>query len=302
MYFVVALQDMVEFGGSDANSLKQAIDGVFDPDSERSNIPLVDYQTKLVSVTSDGAAVNMGIIKGAMTQLGESRPWLIKIHCISHRLELALKEGIKEFDKLNNIETIYTTIFYLLRNSGKLKTACKEAAKALNITWYTLPKIHGTRFISHRRRGLSKFLHNYPAIITAFLNGIAQGYKKEMVAKMKGVIKKMQSHKFLLNLCVYVDILESVSILSLQFERNLLMAFEVRLELEKALSRLEEMRDETEEEAIDSCIKKFSIKDEFDLVTLTAEYPKAGHERKKIGNQEYTEVELDTMTNIDVSN
>ena len=153
-YFVVALLEMAEFGGTDALSLKQALDSVF----QMGNIPLEDYETKLVSATSHGANVNLGIYNGALTMMKHERPWLVTIHCANHRLELALKDAVVDIPKFNECDKFYTILFYLFKNSGKLKTETKNAAAALNITYYPLPKIHGTRFLNHRCR---RRLHSY---------------------------------------------------------------------------------------------------------------------------------------------
>ena len=103
-------------------------------------------------------SVNFGCYRGVLTQLAENRPWLLKIHCVNHRVELAIKEAtnVKYFKKA---ESFYRHNFYLLKNSGPLKASLKQACKALGVTYYNLPKCHGTRFINHRKRGFSKFIH-----------------------------------------------------------------------------------------------------------------------------------------------
>lgn len=50
----------------------------------------------LVASAADGAAVNFGEINGVLTKLKHSAPWMIKVHCIAHRLELALKDAFKD--------------------------------------------------------------------------------------------------------------------------------------------------------------------------------------------------------------
>ena len=55
---------MADFGGTDAHSLKNALDSVF---NDTGNVSLADYETKLVSTTSDGANVNLGVYNGALT-------------------------------------------------------------------------------------------------------------------------------------------------------------------------------------------------------------------------------------------
>ena len=58
---------MKNFGGADANSLKSALDSVFQKDG---NVPLNDYNTKLISATADGANVNLGVYNGALNPTG----------------------------------------------------------------------------------------------------------------------------------------------------------------------------------------------------------------------------------------
>lgn len=69
----------------------------------------------------------------------------MKIHCINHPVELSFKDALKE-STFKDIDTFYTTNFYLLHDSGKIKSEVKNATKALNIQHYTLPKMGGTRF------------------------------------------------------------------------------------------------------------------------------------------------------------
>ena len=89
VYFVISLLEMASFGGTDAASLKLALDSVFQVENQELNCksgnwPLDDYQTKLVSATADGANVNMGIYNGALTLMANERPWLVIIHCVNH--------------------------------------------------------------------------------------------------------------------------------------------------------------------------------------------------------------------------
>ena len=77
MYFSVSLMEMSDWGGTDAEYIKKAIDNIF---SINGKIPLEDYTTKLVSVTADGASVNTGHKGGLFTKLERdgNRPWLLK--------------------------------------------------------------------------------------------------------------------------------------------------------------------------------------------------------------------------------
>ena len=49
----------------------------------------------MVSMTADGASVNFGQYRGLLTRMSnDDRDWLLKIHCVCHRLELAIKDSL----------------------------------------------------------------------------------------------------------------------------------------------------------------------------------------------------------------
>ena len=104
-----------------------------------------DYNAKLVSCTADGASVNFGEYTGLLKRLDDERGWLVKIHCANHRIELAVKDAFKT-SVFTEVDTCYTSLYSLLKNSGKIKGEVKEAAVALNIESYSLPKLTGTRY------------------------------------------------------------------------------------------------------------------------------------------------------------
>jgi len=133
------------YGGANATAIKKAVDKIF---TEKYNLGDVEqYCDKMISATADGASVNFGIYKGLLTKLSEDRPWLLKIHCVNHRLELAVKDAMKDSPLFILAHRMYTTIYYLLQNSGPLSAEVKNACKALNITYYELTRFAGTRFI-----------------------------------------------------------------------------------------------------------------------------------------------------------
>ena len=147
VYLVASLLEAADFGGTDA---------VF---NDTGNVPLADYETKLISATSDGANVNLGVCNGTLTQLAHEWPWLVTVHFVNHRLELAMKDTISQIIDYQECDRFYTTIFYLFKNSRKLKALAEIAAEALNITRYCLLKLNGTRLVGLRHRALKKLLH-----------------------------------------------------------------------------------------------------------------------------------------------
>ena len=123
-------------------------------------------------------------------------------------------------------------MFYLFKNSGKLKSRVKRIDVLHGITFYLLSKIHGTRFINHRRKGYSNPLHNLPALIASLENALAneRASARETRAKIHGILKKLESNIFLCLGAVYVDVLENMATLSLISEKDFLLSMKCTLQ------------------------------------------------------------------------
>ena len=67
----------------------------------------------------------------------DRRDWLVPIHCVNHRLELAIKDS---FDKspFSAVDKLYITLFNLFKNSAAIKSDLYQAAEVLEISVYTL--------------------------------------------------------------------------------------------------------------------------------------------------------------------
>ena len=106
-----------------------------------------------------------------------------------------MKDTISQIIDYQESDQFWKTIFYLFKNSGKLKILAKKAAEALNITWYCLPKLSGTKFFGHRHKSLKKLLHNWLALLTAFTDFLSfkRNNKKETRAKVTGILNKLKS-------------------------------------------------------------------------------------------------------------
>ena len=298
VYLVVALLDMKRFCGVNAMSIKTAIDSIFSSeDGKTHRICINDYIKNVVSATADGANVNLGVYSGVLTQMKHEREWLVNIHCVNHRLELALKDVIKSFVPFQRLDSFYKDLWYLLRKSGKLKAEIMEAAAALDITFYEFPKIHGTRFLSHRKRGMTRLLHNWPAVKLAFENVVAsnKGCAGETKAKVGGLLKKLKDYRHLCSVAAYLDVLDSLGPLSLVFEKQNLLAFEIPPAVERTKDSLKEIAEE--HSLVASHLGKYRLERNGDKMTVKVSFPKAGHERRKPDNRDHADFEIEGLAN-----
>ena len=111
--FTVALVDMDAYGDANARNLKRAINDVF---RLKVALPAERYIKLQVSAMAGGAAVNTGVYNGLMTQMkADGRPWLLTIHCVAHRFELAIKDSCLKHVEFVQTKDLMITIFYIMK-------------------------------------------------------------------------------------------------------------------------------------------------------------------------------------------
>ena len=273
---------MSDWGGTDAESLKKRIDNIFMDDG---NIPVAQYRTKLVSLTTDGASVNTGHISGLMTRFAANREWLVKMHCINHLVELAVKAPLKE-SKFKDIDDFYSSNFYLLRDSGKIKSSLKITCEALGIQHYSLPKMSGTRFIGHRRRAFRTLLNMWPAFIMAYSNVVSDNKTRaETKAKVEDLLRKFEHYRYISLKCLYLDLLERTVPASKIFEGERLLPFEIKMSIQTTLADITELLDDDYDD-LDSHLQRFwpSENEEGELI-LESEHNSPMDKSRKIENR-----------------
>lgn len=75
--------------------------------------------------------------------------FLYGIHCMAHRLELAIVKAMKTVNYFENFETFVNNLFQFYNlNNSKRKSHLKETAKLLNKKMHALNYIYHVRWIS----------------------------------------------------------------------------------------------------------------------------------------------------------
>lgn len=160
-------------------------------------IPIFLHTGKLVGMTTDGASNMMGHKNGLAKLVKDSKPELISIHCLCHRLELALRDTFKGsatkhlYDKLM---TLMIGLYYFYRKSHKQQMGLKDAMEMLKLQGTFPPKVTGTRWISYVMGGIQSLRRTYRAYeahlsTSSHSNAKAEGLfklltNKELVAFM----------------------------------------------------------------------------------------------------------------------
>lgn len=165
--------------------------------------PTIRYLNVMVSATSDGASVNMGKYSGVLTQMKRERSWLLTVHCISHRAELAMKDSLMKEARFKKINDFMISLYYTFKKAHKLKREMKDYAKVENVQIYTFPKVHGTRFLGHQRHGVKVLLNNWVPLTHTLEHAVASNGHRNMAPKLRGYVKQLRDFSFFSSACLY---------------------------------------------------------------------------------------------------
>ena len=281
----VGLANIEDAGDATAANIKSSLDNMF------SSLGLQDeWENNLISVAADGASVNTGAKNGLFVRLAEDRPWIIATHCVSHKLELALKNSIMKQKQFDDVKEFMTGLYYYCKRSGKFVRHVKETAALLNVSMLKMPKVHGTRFLNHQRKGVGALIHNWVLYIQGIENSL-ESSRGNTNAKLLGFLKKLKSIKFLYTALLYSEILDVVAPLSLKFQESNLQVFEIVPAVSEATALLGDVTDDSIDE--DYIATKYGIR--LDSQKLSQNLLKAGHNKRAKNNQEHVTLEYNGM-------
>lgn len=145
--------------------------------------------------------------------------------------------------------------------------------------------------MAHQRRGLVNLTQNW-VVLAQTLESAMASENASTHAQLRGILKVIKDARFLVKCCMYKLLLEEFSKLSLKFQNNDIMCFDVLPAVERSKGAI-----------VDLLSAESSVEDLLSSVgmhlagsTLTQRLPREGHMRKKVENREYLEVSYENMT------
>ena len=179
----------------------------------------VDQTCKLIDLECDGASENLGAraLKGLVK---EERPWIVVVWCFAHRLELAIKDALKN-TFFSTINERMLRLYYIYRKAAKkcreFKDLIAELSECLDTSEF--PTSGGSRPIStcgttHNVAALNRIIDRFGAYlshITALTEDSSTTPDDKQ--KLKGDVTKWRESKMLTGCAVFHDILKPTSLL-----------------------------------------------------------------------------------------
>lgn len=166
---------------------------------------------QLVGFCADGASVNMGRIGGVAALLTNNipAPWLVVIHCVSHRFELAVKDAFKDTG-CDAVVDMLLAMYVLYEKSNKRLRELKALGEIMHEHVLKPHKANGTRWVQHKSRACSAIIQDYAVIIAHLEAQTADDSNTPAAdkARLKGYLRTLRSLKFVLYLLYMKVILE----------------------------------------------------------------------------------------------
>ena len=172
-------------------------------------------KAKIVCFGCDGASVNTGLTKGVIVHLRKAvGEWVLMVHCMAHRLELAYKDGLKECKLYSVVFSLLSSLFawykhYLQR--ANLKAAFESLQKV-----HVLPtRVGGTRWLQHTKLATTQVIRGYQGFVL-HLEQVAQSGD----SKAKGLLRQLKQKSTVYFMFFLNDLLTPLSSLSATMQRR----------------------------------------------------------------------------------
>ena len=168
---------------------------------------------KLKGFGSDGAAVMVGRKSGVATRVKEKSPHCISIHCMAHRFNLCTSQASRNIPVLKEFEGTLSDLYYYFGGSKSGNRACelKEIQTILNDPQLKIKECHEIRWLAF-----------YEAVFAIYRcwSALIVYFKNHEDRKSKSFLEKLSSYVFVAILYMFMDILPSVSQMSLILQKQ----------------------------------------------------------------------------------
>jgi len=203
--------DLVELDGQTSNDIVLALDDCF----KSAGFSEEFLRTNFIAFISDGASVMLGKKTGVATQLKSKYPGIFTWHCLNHRLELAVHDAQRDIAAINHFRSFLDTVYSLFNQSSKNQRELKEASVELEAQILRIGRVLDVRWVASSFRTIKAVWVSFEALAKHF-SIAAKDHSRDSRerAKYEGLLKRLSSHEFVLDLGLMYDVLSELASLS----------------------------------------------------------------------------------------
>ncbi|XP_056091376.1 E3 SUMO-protein ligase KIAA1586-like [Rhinichthys klamathensis goyatoka] len=200
-------------------------------------------KTHLISIATDGAAVLTGKASGLVVRLKERFPNVQSVHCLAHRLELAVKDALKEVAGTNQFEFFISKLYSLYNQSTRNARLLREAAAELNVEILKIGQIFTIRWVASSFKTVKAVWKDFPALALHFKTASEDTSRNDLERqKYKGLLKHLVNSGFVEDLAVMKDILRELQSLSLKLQKREMSLVDSSLAIQQTINVLAAMK------------------------------------------------------------
>ena len=199
-------------------------------------------KTHLISIATDGTAVLTGKASGLVVRLKEKFPNVHSVHCLAHRLELAVKDAVKEVAGTNQFEFFISKLYSLYNQSHRNARLLREPAAELDVEILKIGKIFTIRWVASSFKTVKAVWKDFPALALHFKTASEDTSHNDLERqKYKGLLKHLANSGFVEDLAVMKDILRELQSLSLKLQKREMSLVDSSLAIQQTINVLTAM-------------------------------------------------------------
>jgi hypothetical protein len=206
-----------------------------------------------VGFVSDGASVMLGKKSGVARLILNKYPNIIVWHCLNHRLELAVSDAINEVAGVNHFQMFFDKLYSLYSRSPKNQHELDGCALELSQQLRKIGRVFDVRWVASTFRTVSAVWNNFLSLCLHFEKCSTDARRSSQDRSMfQGLLSRIKSSEFLINLGVMSDVLRELSNLSLLLQdRSASLVYADKL-IRRTIRSLEILKENSGEKTLEA--------------------------------------------------
>ena len=145
----------------------------------------------------DGCNVMLGQRGGVISQIKEVIPTALGIHCVAHKLELAVLDASKSCPQMAKFEDTLKGIFNYYHFSPKRRRELKEISHLFETELAHFSVVKQVRWLASKERAVSALKRNLATVVLHLEHRHTEGTRAEYSNRAKGYHKEITSVSFI---------------------------------------------------------------------------------------------------------
>lgn len=191
--------------------------------------------TKIMGLGTDGASVMTGRLNGLGAKLKRRNKHLVQVHCVAHRLNLAVSQAGKSIDYCKQYHGMIHSIYQFYSDSSVRYDKLRELQTLLYEKVSQITEPTSVRWLSIEA-AVKMLFSNYDAIFMALESD-------DKSPKAVGLFKFISNSLFLLFTAMLIDVLVVIGLLSKTFQKDSVNLSHIRHSVKCAQDTLNAMKD-----------------------------------------------------------